>query len=347
MSLSVPALPARSALRCLLTLSAFVVGLVVLSSLPAHALDKRVFGDVVVEPGANEDEVSTSFGDVTVNGTVAGDVRSAFGDIKINERVGGSVEAGKGDIEIHAPVEGNVDAGFGDVYVNSTVGGGVEVDRGDVHLGPEALVRGDVYYGSGKVSGNKGAVQGAMRTGMDAGFDNDSAGSFERLVGWAFATAAFVAVSVLAAVVAPGTLSATARRAEESPGWSLLLGVASIPVMIILFVVLAVSLVGIPAVLLLAPAYLALLFFGALVAAFFLGRKVVLATGRYRAGNALAAAVGALIVGAATLIPVVGDLIVTALALLGTGATILALLSRRPRPSYPSYETYVRDRRGS
>ena len=343
MSLSVSAPLARTALRYLLTISALTVSLVVLTSLPAYALEKQIFGDVEVGPGMHEDDISTSFGDVTVNGTVVGDVRSAFGDVEVNERVEGNVEAGKGDIEIHAPVDGDVDAGFGNVRVNSVVEGDVNVGRGDVRLGPEALVRGDVHCGSGKVSGNTNAVQGAMGVGADADRDHERGGpgTFGRFVGWAFATAAFVALSVLAAVVAPGILSATARRAEESPGWSLLIGVASIPAMIILFVVLAITLVGIPLVLLLAPAYLALVFFGALVAAFFLGRKVVLATGRYRAGNAMAAAVGALIVAAATLIPVVGDLIVSVLALLGTGATILALLSRRP-----SYEAYVRDRRG-
>jgi hypothetical protein len=70
-------------------------------------------------------------------------------------------------------------------------------------------------------------------------------------------------------------------------------------------------------------------------------------TGRYRVGNALAAVVGAMILAATTLIPVLGDLLLYALALLGTGAVILALFSRRrPGPAYPSYEDYVRDRAG-
>ena len=99
--------------------------------------------------------------------------------------------------------------------------------------------------------------------------------------------------------------------------------------------------------LLLAPAYLALVFFGALVAAFFVGSKVVMATGRYRAGNALAAVVGALVLAAITLIPVVGDLLLYALTLLGTGAAILAVFARRrPLATHPSYEAYVRDRAG-
>ena len=175
--------------------------------------------------------------------------------------------------------------------------------------------------------------------------DRESDGPFmiPGIVGWFFGAAAFLACSVLAAVLAPGALLAAARRAETSPGWSLLLGVGSVPAFFVFAVVLAVSIVGIPLLLLLAPAYLAFLFFGALVAAYFVGRRVVFATGRYRGGNALAATVGALILAVAYLIPVLGGLLIYGLALLGTGACVLALFSRHR--TYPSYEAYVQDRR--
>lgn len=332
MSLFAPPSSPQAIVRPLIALSVAVLGLLLfLPPLPAYAFENRVFGDVVVEPGDVEDEVSTTFGDVTVNGPVPGDVHSAFGDIQINERVGGDVNSGFGDIRVRAPVGGEVDAGFGDVHVNSLVDGGVDVEYGNVHLGPDALVK------------------EPMKAGVDSDFGDYSGepGLFD-FIGWVFGTAAFVACSVLVAVLAPGPLLAAARRAEESPGWSLLFGIASVPAVIVLCVVLAISLVGIPLLVLLAPAYLALLFFGALVAAFFVGRKVVLATGRYRAGNALAAVVGALIVAVAYQIPVLGTLILYGLALLGTGAAVLALFSRRrPPATYASYEAYVRDRRNA
>jgi hypothetical protein len=166
-------------------------------------------------------------------------------------------------------------------------------------------------------------------------------------IGWFFAAAGFAACVVLAAVVAPRSLSAAARRAEEAPGWSLLVGFVSLPAVIVLSVALAISVVGVPLLLLMTPAYLALVFYGALVAAFFVGRKVMLATGRYRSGNALAATVGAFLVAAAAMIPFLGELLVFALALLGTGASILALASRRRtrRPAFPSYEAFVSDHR--
>ena len=341
-------LPSRSLLRPLLTLSVAILGLVALAPLPAHAFENKAFGDVVVEEGETETEVSTVVGDVTVEGVVEGDVRSGLGEIEVNgDGVGGDINAGLGDVVVLAPVGGEIDAGLGDVYIDAAVGGDVEVGRGDVELGPDAQVGGDLRYGSGEASGNLDEVEGAVTAGdMRPGMDHEWGGfGILNLVGWMFAAALFAACSVLVAVLVPRPLSAAAQKAEESPALSLLFGVVSVPAVVILGVVLAVSIIGIPLLLLLAPAYLALVFFGALVAAYFVGRRVVFATGRYHVGNAMAAALGALILAAAYLIPVLGGLLVYGLALFGTGASILALVSRRRSRTHPSYEAYVRGSR--
>ena len=348
MSLQASTVLPANPLRISLTFAAVVLGLVALTALPAHALEKKVFGDVVVERGESESEVSTAIGDITVEGVVEGDVRSARGDVVVGgEGVGGDIKAGSGEVEVHAPVGGKLDANFGDVYIGAPVGGDVEVGRGDVEFGPGARVGGDLHYGGGELDGKLAAVEGDVVGGdMRPGMDHEWGGfGVLDLVGWAFAAALFAACSVLATVLAPGQVYAATRRAEESPGMSLLFGVASVPAVVVLCVVLAVSIIGIPLLLLLAPAYLALVFFGALVAAYVVGRRVVFATGRYHAGNAFAAAVGAVILAAAYLIPYLGGLLIYGLALFGTGASILALVSRRRSRTYPSYEAYVGDRR--
>jgi hypothetical protein len=335
--------------RPLIVASIALVGLVVLlPPIPAYALEKSVFRDVTVEPDAHAGEVSTVFGDARVRGPVAGDVHSAFGDVTVDDRVGGSVNSGFGDITVRAPVGGEVDAGFGDVRVNAPVGGDIDVDHGDIVLGPKTMVTGHVRPGSGEVYPDPRAVlEEPMGAGMMPDFASSEDDDLIGYIGWFFAAAGFAACVVLAAVVAPRSLSAAARRAEEAPGWSLLVGFVSLPAVIVLSVALAVSVVGVPLLLLMTPAYLALVFYGALVAAFFVGRKVMLATGRYRSGNALAATVGAFLVAAAAMIPFLGEFLVFALALLGTGASILALASRRRarRPASPSYEAFVSDHR--
>jgi hypothetical protein len=349
MSLPASALSSQTIARSLLALSVSVLGLVALLPLPARAYESKAFGDVVVESGEVEEEVSTPVGDVTVkeDGVVQDDVHSGIGDIEVRGKVGDDINAGRGDVEVYGPVGGGIDAGFGDVYVDALVEGDVKVGHGDVELGSEAQVGGDIVYGSGEIQHHPSAVvEGNMMAGRAPHMEHEPDGfGIPGLVGWVFATAAFVACSVLLAVLAPGPLLAAARRAEESPGWSLLFGVASVPAVVVFAVVLAVSIIGIPLLLLLAPAYLAFVFFGALVAAYFIGRRVVFATGHYRGGNALAAVVGAIILAVAYLIPLLGGLLIYGLALFGTGAAILALFSRQRSRTYPSYEAYVQDRR--
>jgi cytoskeletal protein CcmA (bactofilin family) len=344
MNLSVPLVRVHA----LPLLPVLILGLVVLLPLPAYAAEDRLVGDVVVSSGAVEPEVSTGAGNVEVHGLVRNYVRAGLGDVYVDGTVGGDIDAGFGDVEIEGRVGGDVHAEVGDVYVNAPVKGDVDVGRGDVTLGPNAAISGNLEFGSGEIAGDENAVEGAIVSeGMPSHFSESDGTDILGFVGWLFVALAFAACTVLAAVLAPRPLAAAARRAEEYPGRSFVYGLVSLPTVFVLCVVLAVSIVGIPILLLLAPAYLALLFFGALVAAFFLGSRVLLVTGRYRVGNALAAVVGALILAATTLIPVLGDLILSALVLLGTGAAILALFSRRrPRAAYPSYEDYVRDRVG-
>jgi hypothetical protein len=332
----------------LLTFSFVILGLVVLLPFPAYAAEERLVGDVVVGPRGVEHDVSTGVGDLEVHGLVEDDVHSGFGDVLVIGEVKGDIEAGFGDVRIEGPVDGDVRAEFGDVYVNSLVKGDVNVGWGDVELGPDAEIWGNLECEGCEITGNRDAVKGDMMArGMALDFDESHGHGIIGLVGWLFAALAFAACAVLAAVVAPRPLASAASRAEESPGRSFVYGLVSLPVFFVLCVVLAVTIIGIPLLLLLVPAYLALLFFGALVAAFFIGTRIVMFTGRYRVGNALAAVVGAMILAATTLIPVLGNLLLYALTVLGTGAIILALFSRRrPRASHPSYEAYVRDRSG-
>jgi hypothetical protein len=271
-------------------------------------------------------------------------VHSGFGDVLVKGEVLGDVDADFGDVSIQGPVNGDVHAGFGDVYVNAPVEGDVDVGHGDVDLGPKAEISGDLECESGEITGNTDAVKGDITAkGMPLRFVESHGSDVLGFVGWFFAALAFAACAVLAAVLAPRPLAAAARRAEETPGRAFVYGLVSLPAFFVLCVVLAVSIIGIPLLLLLAPVYLAVLFAGALVAAFFLGTRVLMFTGRYRVGNAMAAVVGALILAATTFIPILGDLILYALCLLGTGAVILALFSRRPRATHSSYEAYVRD----
>jgi hypothetical protein len=304
-----------------------------LSADPAHASDKRVMGDVVVEEGETVEEIHTAWGDVLVKGEVEGDVSSGFGDI-----------------EIDGPVGGDVDAGSGNVRINAPVGSDVNVGQGEVRLESGAQLGGGVSHGSGNLHRDPGATIGGVETAGMASWDDDDSPLevFSDLIGWAVFTSLLVGAAVLLTILVPRPLRASARNLEALPGRSLVLGIGLALVVFVVSFLLFVTVVGIPLLLLLWPAYLLLLLFGVIVTAYFLGRKVVLVTGRYRAGDGLAAAIGAILVAVAYLIPFLGGLVFFALALLGTGAAVLALVTRSrqgaaPRATYASYEDYLRE----
>ncbi|QIN79423.1 hypothetical protein GBA65_13900 [Rubrobacter marinus] len=323
--------------RTVLLAPALLLAYLVLSASPANAaaLEKEIFGNVVVEEGEVEDEVSTAWGDVVVRGRVTGDVHSGFGDVVTEGPVGGDVEAGFGDVRVDGPVEGDVKAGFGNLFLER----GARVE-GEIGLG----------YGAVREQHPEASVGGGVRT---AGVDDADTppGASPGTVAKGVATLGFAAAALLLAVVAPRPLRASARRVESAPGSSLLVGIASVPVVIVGSVVLAFTGVGLLILPLAWPAYLVVLLFGALVVAYSLGRRVVLATGRYHAGDTLAAIVGALLVAAISLIPILGGLLLAGLVLLGTGAALSAAVARRPtfgpprRPTYASYEDYLQAHR--
>ena len=325
----------------------------------AEALDrvasKTVFGDVTVPEGETTGEVSTVFGDVAVDGWVDGDVNSVFGEVTVDGRIGGTVSSAFGDVAVRAPVRGDVEAGFGDVVLAAPVRGKVDVGFGNVEQETGGVAYGGLAAKHGDVEG-RGALSGStwQTPGSTPGDENAEAGPdvsgggsmLVYLIGWSLGTLGFIACAVLVAVLLPRPLYAITRNAGASPGWSFVWGLVSIPVAVVLGVLLVVSVIGIPVMLLAVPAYLALLFFGALAVSYALGRRILFAVGGHRGGDALAAATGALAVAAVSLLPVFGGLLTFGVAMVGAGAAISALFSRgwSRRPAYESYEAYLQDR---
>ena len=316
--------------RAALLIPALLISYLAFSASPAQALEKEIFGDVVVEEGEVADEVSTAWGDVVVRGRVTGDVHSGFGDVTVEGPVGGDVAAGFGDIRVGGPVGGNVKAGFGDMVLLR----GAQV-AGEARLG----------YGSMKEQHPDASVGSGVQTAVTN--DEPLSVTSPSTIVKGVMTLGFVAAALLLSVVAPRPLRASARFIESAPGRSLFIGIVSVPVVIIGSVLLALSGVGLLILPFAWPAYLVILLFGALAAAYALGSRLVLATGRYRAGDTLAAIIGALLVAAVSLIPILGGIVLTGLVLLGTGAALSALVARRPffrspRSTYASYEDHLK-----
>lgn len=335
----------RVLFRWLVTACALAGALAILvPPIPAQALESQAYGNVDVKPGEVRDEVYTTFGNVSVLGTVEGDVKTGSGDVLIDGPVEGDVKTGTGNVRVESPVKGDVKTGFGNVSIDAPVEGDVDVGQGNVHLGPNARIAGDVLCASGNIDPHSSAVVGGeMISGMNSDFRGEPPSRLLGFVGWILGALALMGGTVLAAVLMPGVLGSVARQVETAPVLSLALGAVSLPVAVVFVIILAVSIIGSPLIIFFLPAYGALVLFGAVAVSFFVGRRLLFATGRYRGGNALAAIVGALLVAAASAIPFVGPLLSFLLVSLGLGATILALVARRRAKTPPSYEAYVED----
>lgn len=244
-------------------------------------------------------------------------------------------------MEVLGPVSGRVEVGLGGAYIDSRVAGEVKVGQGDVVLGPNAVVE-DIVLGNGSLEPHpQASVNGTESLAAASDIRQSLSGGsllpgFAELLAWALFTLGFAALGIMLTVLAHRPLAAAARSLQEAPGRSLLLGAASLPVVAVLCVLLAITLLGIPALLLLVPAYLALAVFGVVVVAYSLGRRLLLATGYHRAGEVPAVGLGALLVSAVYLIPLLGAVFLLSISFLGTGAVLNALLTRRklsdPRP---------------
>jgi hypothetical protein len=160
---------------------------------------------------------------------------------------------------------------MGSVRVDGEVRDAVVAVLGSVDLGPRAVVRGDVVSVGGRVRRQEGArVNGSV---TEVAFDEpnihidfvplfdwrnlwwfDRLGSIPRLIGTTFRFVLLLIFVSIAMVVARPTVEASAQRVADNPVKSTLVGLAAQvlvwPLLLITGIVLAISIIGIPLLLL-------------------------------------------------------------------------------------------------
>jgi hypothetical protein len=175
-----------------------------------------------------------------------------------------------GDVTVRQgeEVTGQAVAVFGSVHVDGQVGDQVVAVLGSVDLGDNAVVRGDVVSVGGRVRQAPGARIGGGVTEIslaDAGtrariapfmgglgalslFDGFSA--FPRLIGTTFRLLLLLLFASLALVVARSSVERSAQRVSDNPVKATLVGLAAeilfIPLFVLTCIVLAITIVGIP-----------------------------------------------------------------------------------------------------
>jgi hypothetical protein len=186
-----------------------------------------------------------------------------------------------GDVTVREDetIQGDVVAVIGSVRVDGEVRGQVVAVLGSVHLGPNAIVNHDVVSVGGRVHRSEGARISGGVTEVSVAEPNvhfnfeplvhwrgmfpfDGFGALPRLVGTAFRFTLLVLLTSIALVVARPTVEASAQRVSDRPVQSTLVGIAAqiliVPALVMTAVVLAISIIGIPLLLLIPFAVLVL-----------------------------------------------------------------------------------------
>ncbi len=295
----------------------------------AHSV-VSVFGSASSEGEATGDVVSI-FGNTRVTGTGTRDAVAVLGNTYVDAHIDGNVVAVLGTVELgpHADIDGDVTA----------VGGTVQRDPGSVVHGGVQEVGGTVAgVGFSGLQGLAPWVRHALLYLRPLGWGPGLA--------WAWYVAlAFLALYVLLALLVPAGIDECERTLLQRPGGSVLTAVLTVLAVPVAFFVLLVSVIGIPAIFVLALALLCASLFGKAVVLAWLGRRCL---GGQRAGAAghaaLAVLIGGAIVLALYLVPVLGFVIYKLLGLLGLGTVIYTLIlkvqqrrsiARGPTPGIP------------
>lgn len=314
--------------------------------------DLHTAGARITIDEAVEQDVTVAGGEVIINAPVGQDVRVAGGDVVIKGTVGGDVIVFAGDVSISdgATVGGDVIAYGGTVVVNGLIGGRVNIKGGTVAL--NSRIAGDVKvsasdsltFGSkaetlGKIS-FKGPREAIVENGAKVGSIDFQKTEQREGIGKKLAvifTLAFIikllavfAGAILLARLFPKTSQSIVNSMFERPWMNMLLGFAVLLVMPLAVIILFGSFIGYYVALIVLFTYILLLMLAGLSMIFYIGTWInQLLTGKKSPVKEWQSIVlGVVALGIASLIPVLGVIVILGLLLIGLGSIARSIKGR-------------------
>jgi hypothetical protein len=307
-------------------------------------------GDQVVLREETDDDVVVSGGLVQLDAPV-GSLMAAGGSVVVNAPVRGDVVAAGGSIHINAPVGGKVFLAGGTVVINATIARNALVYAGNVEITPESVIGGDAVISGGTVT-HRGEVRGTLSVSSQEFSRTGGAGTVHFVptherpgtLGGMFSLALLffsIGLMVLGLVlirVAPGPFFSTVKMVREQPLVKGVVGLAGILGGIVLVVLLAVTIIGLPIALLGIFGWCCGLLLSTLFVSAALGQA--LAGGmNWNLREWQVFIIGFVILQLLFRVPYLGLVILAAAACLGFGALIYAAAACRPLLAEPMKHT--------
>jgi cytoskeletal protein CcmA (bactofilin family) len=302
---------------------------------------------------------------ITINGQVNGDVLCAAQDITINGHVNGNARLAGQTVNVSGQISGNVTVAGGQVMFaqSSKVGSDLTAFGSNLDMngsvGRDAVIAGSIMNIRGNIGRNVTAsssdfsvlgqakIGGALTYTSKNGAHVDSSA---QIVGatthklpsqhkHSFAVSRYVRITLiistilfalLLVVLFPQLLHQLARQTNQRFWVTLLTGFIAALVLPVLLILLIVSLIGLPVALVIGLAWALLALASGPVAAYYLGSRIF-ANGKNAVVIML---IGALLLEAIYLIPIVGVIASVLAYMLGLGAELLALKRHYHSPNY-------------
>ena len=310
--------------------------------------DVYTAGGIVIVDGKINGDLMAAGGMLTISGDVSQDVRAAGGQVTISgnigqnltigggtvditdsAKIGGSLVAGVGNINIAAPVGKDVRLGGGNVTLSSRVGGNIDAGVGSLRLTSKAVVGGDLTYWSSKDASidPAAAISGKVLKHFTGQTTPSPTKALGILVGINIFLTIISAISTLILGLLiikflPRPSQSVVNKLRKKPWQSLGVGFLTVIVTPIVFIILLVTVVGIPLALILLALYLVTLYTVRIFAMRLIG-ELLFERFKWKANVYTSFILGLIVYFAIQAIPIVGGIWTGLVLLFALGASVL------------------------
>jgi uncharacterized RDD family membrane protein YckC/cytoskeletal protein CcmA (bactofilin family) len=246
-----------------------------------------------------------------------------------------------GNLTVNGEVKNNAVAVLGDNTINGHVHGDVVAVVGNLILGPKAVVDGNLVCVLGAIERDPGAVvrghtevqsigpnvrPASVMSWWDHALKLGRPIAIGAHLGWLWIITGFaIGFYALLGLLFPKKIAATGDKLVEEPFFVVLAAVLAVLALPVLFVLLCITIIGIPVALLVLPVgTLLVAMFGKAAIYALIGRK--LTADRFH--PALAVLLGALVFTLLYLVPWLGGVLLLLVWFLGFGCAVLAMFGR-------------------
>ena len=298
----------------------------------------RMGGEVTIRRGQVVKRAKLLAGELEIEGTVLEDVQMIAGEIKVSGRVEDRVELVAGQVNVSGYVgPGGVDVKFGEVRVSGVVEGPVSVEFGEVKLVEDGVIHGIVNVSTGEFS----TVEVSPETVNEVVREVVREGARPVIAFIALMTLIGLAVTILiiAILFRNSIQKGVILMEKENIAWDLLWGALAVLLFVPIFVMLCVTIIGIPVAFLLLFLYPVAWLFGLILLANYLGDWILISVIKGESNFLVGTIFGIIVLGVSLAVPVFGPILMIFYTFLAFGLSFRLMVghfqNRRQEPPAP------------